>query len=50
MATEERVPRSSLPPQQVLYGMATGHYVSRALDHAARLDIADLLRTTAALR
>jgi SAM-dependent methyltransferase len=33
----------SLPPAIQLYQMAIGHYVSRALDLAARLGIADLL-------
>lgn len=33
----------ALPPGIVLYQMAIGHYVSRALDLAARLGIADLL-------
>ena len=32
-----------LPPGIVLYQMAIGHYVSRALDLAARLGVADLL-------
>jgi len=35
---------ATLPPQAVLYHLATGHYVSRALDVAARLGIADLLK------
>jgi len=34
---------AQLPPGIVLYQMAIGHYVSRALDLAARLGIADLL-------
>jgi len=33
----------ALPPAVVLYQMAIGHYVSRALDLAARLGVADLL-------
>jgi len=40
MATEER---PQLPPQAVLYRMAVGHYVSRALALVATLGIADLL-------
>ena len=34
---------TTLPPGLVLHHMATGHYVSRALDLVARLDIADLI-------
>ena len=33
-----------LPPPIALYSLAIGHYVSRALDLAARLGLADLLR------
>ena len=33
----------ALPPGIVLYQMAIGHYVSRALDLAARLGVADLI-------
>ena len=33
----------ALPPGILLYQMAIGHYVSRALDLAARLGVADLL-------
>lgn len=33
-----------LPPQVVLYQLATGHYVSRALHLAAKLGLADRLR------
>jgi hypothetical protein len=36
--------RSALPPGIVLYQMAIGHYVSRALYLAAKLGIADLLK------
>jgi len=36
--------RSMLPPQAVLYQMAIGHYLSRALHLAARLGIADFLQ------
>ena len=36
--------QSTLPPQAVLYQLATGHYVAHALDLAARLGIADLLK------
>lgn len=32
-----------LPPQLVLYHLATGHYISRALSLAAKLGLADLL-------
>ena len=35
--------RSGLPPQAVLYRLAIGHYVSRALALVAKLGIADLL-------
>jgi SAM-dependent methyltransferase len=42
MATE--VKRSALPPQAILYQMAAGHYVARALNLAATLGIADLLK------
>jgi hypothetical protein len=44
MATGENVTQSALPPQAVLYQMAIGHYVSRALHLAAKLGIADLLK------
>ena len=37
------VEEPELPPQAVLYRMAVGHYVSRALAVAAKLGIADLL-------
>ena len=44
MATHESVSqRSGLPPQLVLYQMAVGHYVSRALHVAVKLGIPDLL-------
>jgi len=33
-----------LPPQLALYQLATGHYFSRALDLAVRLDVAELLK------
>src|SRR5438552_2911425 len=36
--------RPVLPPQMVLYQMATGHYLSRALHLAAKLSVADLLK------
>jgi hypothetical protein len=36
-------PQAELPPQIVLYHLATGHYISRALDLAAKLGLADLL-------
>jgi hypothetical protein len=35
---------SSIPPTVLLYQLATGHYISRALFVAARLGIADLLK------
>ena len=35
---------AALPPPIALYQLAIGHYVSRALDLAARLGLADLLR------
>ena len=41
MSTES--PSPSMPPGRVLYQMAIGHYVSRALFVAAKLGIADLL-------
>lgn len=44
MATNPQPAESSLPPQAVLYQLATGHYVSRALNLAARLGIAGLLQ------
>ena len=34
--------RSALPPQVILYQMAVGHYLARALSLAAKLGIADL--------
>jgi O-methyltransferase domain len=36
---------AALPPPIALYQLAIGHYVSRALDLAARLGLADLLRS-----
>jgi len=45
MATES--PQSEPPPQVVLYHLATGHYISRALCLAAKLGIAELLTTQA---
>jgi orsellinic acid C2-O-methyltransferase len=36
-------PSGALPPGLALYRMAIGHYVSRALDLAARLRLADLI-------
>lgn len=44
MASEENATPPALPPQIVLYQMATGHYLSRALDLAATLGIADRLK------
>lgn len=40
----EKGPPPALPPQILLYQMATGHYLSRALDLAATLGIADHLK------
>ncbi len=40
----EKGPPPSLPPQILLYQMAIGHYLSRALDLAARLGVADHLK------
>src|SRR5712691_11914339 len=42
MSTEN--PQSGLPPQVVLYQLATGHYISHALCLAAKLGIAELLK------
>jgi methyltransferase family protein len=42
MSTEG--PQSELPPQIVLYHLATGHYLSHALQLAVKLGIADLLQ------
>jgi hypothetical protein len=44
MASEEKITPPALPPQVLLYHMATGHYLSRALDLAATLGIADRLK------
>ncbi|HEY2387749.1 MAG TPA: methyltransferase [Candidatus Binatia bacterium] len=44
MATNPQSAAPSLPPQAVLYQLSTGHYVSRALNLAARLGIAELLK------
>src|SRR5215470_1353660 len=46
MASEKEAPPSQ-PPQILLYQMATGHYLSRALDLAARLGVADHLKDCA---
>jgi hypothetical protein len=43
MASEEKLGPPALPPQILLYQMATGHYLSRALNLAAKLGIADQL-------
>jgi hypothetical protein len=43
MATEAQATNSTLPPQLVLYQMATGHYLARALDLAIKLGVPDLL-------
>jgi hypothetical protein len=46
MGTRASVQQSAaLPPQLILYQMATGHYLSRALNLAAKLGIADLFQT-----
>jgi hypothetical protein len=42
MSTADAKPQ--LPPQAVLYQLAIGHYFSRALDLAVRLDVAELLK------
>jgi hypothetical protein len=44
MAPEEKAAPPALPPQLVLYQMATGHYLSRALHLAATLGLADRLK------
>ena len=44
MATDVKPTQPALPPQLVLYQMAIGHYLSRALHLAAKLGIADLLK------
>src|SRR6266404_9307058 len=44
MATEDRVAPPSTPPPLLLYQMAIGHYLSRALALAVKLGIADLLK------
>jgi SAM-dependent methyltransferase len=41
---EEKHQRATLPPQVVLYQIACGHYLSRALALAAKLGVADLLK------
>jgi len=41
--TSPRPEPAKLPPGLLLYQMAIGHYLSRALDLAARLGIADQL-------
>ena len=41
---EPKPSRSTPPPQAVLYQMAIGHYLSRALHLAAKLGIADFLQ------
>jgi hypothetical protein len=43
MAAEEKV-APPLPPQTVLYQMAIGHYLSRAIALAAKIGVADLLK------
>jgi hypothetical protein len=41
----EQSQRPTLPPQAILYQMAVGHYLPRALHVAAKLGIADLLKS-----
>jgi orsellinic acid C2-O-methyltransferase len=43
MASDSQASSSSVPPPLLLYQMAVGHYVSRALHLAAKLGLADLL-------
>jgi hypothetical protein len=45
MEKGQNVAELAPPPQLVLYQMATGHYLSRALDLAAKLGVADLLES-----
>jgi hypothetical protein len=44
LATEENVAQPVLPPQILLYQMATAHYLSHALHLAVTLGIADRLK------
>jgi hypothetical protein len=44
MTTADTSRQAADPPQRVLYHLAAGHYVSHALDLAAKLGIADLLK------
>ena len=37
-------PASAMPPPVLLYQLATGHYISRALFVVAKLGVADLLK------
>src|SRR5947208_15693069 len=39
----ESAERPAMPPQMLLYQMAIGHYLSRALHVIAKLGVADLL-------
>ena len=40
----ESAERPAMPPQMLLYQMAIGHYLSRALHLAAKLGVVDLLK------
>jgi precorrin-6B methylase 2 len=44
MVTTNQTEPAALPPPLALYQLAIGHYFSRALELAARLGVADLLR------
>src|SRR5271163_433618 len=44
MAAEEKVAKPAVPPQMVLYQLATGHYISNAIYLAGKLGVADLLK------
>lgn len=43
MTTQDQASHGSLPPPLALYQMSIGHYVSRALNLAAKLGVADLI-------
>jgi hypothetical protein len=43
--SEQAAAPASLPPSMILYQMGTGHYLSRALGLAAKLRIADCLKS-----
>src|SRR5262249_26702877 len=42
--TSQGTPQTGLPPGLALYRMAIGHYLSRALDLALRLELPDLVK------